>query len=80
MLLDVGMATEMGGDDQENMIGLFRSFAKMDGRTCGDWVLKFSGVEGCRGSRSWGGQLLFQPGHDPPPDGNMMYALMTLSG
>ena len=45
MLLDVGMATEMGGDDQENMIGLFRSFAKMDGRTCGDWVLKFSGVD-----------------------------------
>ena len=43
VLLDVGMATEMSDEDQTNMIGLFRSFAKMDGRTCGGWVLKFSG-------------------------------------
>jgi len=37
------MATEMTNEDQINMVGLFRSFAKMDGRTCGNWVLKFSG-------------------------------------
>ena len=46
VLLDVGMATEMTGEDQVNMIGLFRSFAKMDGRTCGNWVLQFSGAGG----------------------------------
>ncbi|GAX81695.1 hypothetical protein CEUSTIGMA_g9123.t1 [Chlamydomonas eustigma] len=45
VLLDVGMATEMSDEDQTNMIGLFRSFAMMDGRTCGNWVLRFSGQD-----------------------------------
>ena len=44
VLLDVGMATELSDEDQHNMIGLFRSFAKMDGKACGDWTLRFSGV------------------------------------
>ncbi len=84
VLLDVGMATELTGDDQvrqggsyrvaasyprggklsrdrsleasraysqrllphpvqTNMVGLFRSFAKMDGRACANWTLAFSG-------------------------------------
>jgi len=43
VLLDVGMATEMNGEDQVNMVGLFRSFAKLDGEACGSWVLRFSG-------------------------------------
>lgn len=45
VLLDVGMATELSPTDQTNMVGLFRSFAAMDGRACGDWTLRFSG--GC---------------------------------
>lgn len=45
VLLDVGMATEMTNEDQRNMIGLFQSFAAMDGRSCADWVLKFAGDE-----------------------------------
>lgn len=44
ILLDVGMATELTDEDQTNMIGLFRSFAAMDGKSCGEWVLQFSGV------------------------------------
>ncbi|KAG2448971.1 hypothetical protein HYH02_005725 [Chlamydomonas schloesseri] len=43
VLLDVGMATELSPVDQENMVGLFRSFAAMDGRACGEWTLRFSG-------------------------------------
>ncbi|GIL81924.1 hypothetical protein Vretimale_1497 [Volvox reticuliferus] len=43
VLLDVGMATELSPTDQVNMVGLFRSFAAMDGRACGDWTLRFSG-------------------------------------
>jgi aarF domain-containing kinase len=43
VLLDVGMATELTEEDQRNMIGLFRSFAAMDGKACGEWTLKFSG-------------------------------------
>jgi len=43
VLLDVGMATELSGEDQRNMIGLFQSFAAMDGRACGEWTLRFSG-------------------------------------
>ncbi len=41
-------ATEMAPEDQTNMIGLFRSFAKMDGRSCGEWTLRFSGQEQVR--------------------------------
>lgn len=44
VLLDVGMATELSPTDQTNMVGLFRSFAAMDGRACGDWTLRFSGA------------------------------------
>ncbi|GFH07512.1 protein kinase domain-containing protein [Haematococcus lacustris] len=43
VLLDVGMATELSDEDQTNMIGLFRSFAAMDGKACGEWTLRFSG-------------------------------------
>ncbi|KXZ44199.1 hypothetical protein GPECTOR_71g560 [Gonium pectorale] len=43
VLLDVGMATELSPVDQVNMVGLFRSFAAMDGRACGEWTLRFSG-------------------------------------
>jgi aarF domain-containing kinase len=43
VLLDVGMATELTEEDQTNMIGLFRSFAAMDGKGCGEWTLRFSG-------------------------------------
>lgn len=44
VLLDVGMATELSSVDQENMVGLFRSFAAMDGRACAQWTLRFSGA------------------------------------
>ncbi len=43
VLLDVGMATELTDEDQRNMVGLFRSFAAMDGQACGEWTLSFSG-------------------------------------
>ena len=45
VLLDVGMATEMTDQDQVNMVGLFRSFSNMDGRTCAEWTLRFSGLQ-----------------------------------
>lgn len=44
VLLDVGMATEMSDVDQRNMIGLFQSFAAMDGHGVGKWTLAFSGA------------------------------------
>lgn len=44
VLLDVGMATELTDEDQTNMIGLFQSFAAMNGRACGEWTLRFSGA------------------------------------
>lgn len=43
VLLDVGMATALQGDDQANMFGLFKSFAALDGEECGKWTLRFSG-------------------------------------
>lgn len=60
VLLDVGMATELSARDQENMVGLFRSFAAMDGRACGLWTLRFSGELGggvgwCYWRRAYGG-------------------------
>ena len=50
ILLDVGMATELSSEDQSNMLGLFKSFAALDGREAGSWILKFCGGEqGCSG-------------------------------
>jgi predicted unusual protein kinase regulating ubiquinone biosynthesis (AarF/ABC1/UbiB family) len=45
VLLDVGMATELTGDDQTNMVGLFRAFAGLNGADVAQWVLRFSGSE-----------------------------------
>ncbi|KAF5834796.1 ABC1 family-domain-containing protein [Dunaliella salina] len=45
VLLDVGMATELSDEDKSNMVGLFRSFAAMDGTEVGKWVLRFSGPD-----------------------------------
>jgi len=43
VLLDAGMATRLSPSDQVNMVGLFESFARLDGRCLADWVLKFAG-------------------------------------
>lgn len=43
VLLDAGMATRLSPLDQINMVGLFESFARLDGRCLADWVLKFAG-------------------------------------
>ncbi|WIA28428.1 hypothetical protein OEZ86_010973 [Tetradesmus obliquus] len=45
VLLDVGMATELSLEDQKNMVGLFRSFAALDGANVARWTLRFSGAE-----------------------------------
>jgi len=45
VLLDVGMATELSDEDRSNMVGLFKSFAAMDGTEVGKWVLRFSGPD-----------------------------------
>eukprot|EP00884_Botryococcus_braunii_P012216 jgi/Botrbrau1/20996/Bobra.0144s0014.1 len=43
VLLDVGMATRLTPEDQNNMFHLFRAFARFDGRELGYWTLRFSG-------------------------------------
>jgi hypothetical protein len=48
VLLDVGMATELSGEDQKNMVGLFRAFSQLEGAAAADWILRFSGEgQGC---------------------------------
>jgi aarF domain-containing kinase len=43
VLLDVGMATELTGDDRNNMLALFQAFSTMDGGAMADATLKFAG-------------------------------------
>lgn len=43
VLLDVGMATELTGDDRNNMLALFQAFSKMDGAAMADATLRFAG-------------------------------------
>lgn len=47
VLLDVGVATRLGAQDQRNMVGLFSAFAALDGRQTAEWVLKFAGQVRC---------------------------------
>jgi len=37
-------ATELSDEDQANMVGLFKSFAAMNGKDVGYWTLRFSGA------------------------------------
>lgn len=43
VLLDVGMATELSGDDRNNMLALFQAFSNMDGAAMADATLSFAG-------------------------------------
>ncbi|GBF99975.1 hypothetical protein Rsub_12668, partial [Raphidocelis subcapitata] len=45
VLLDAGMATELSGQDQANMVGLFKAFSQLEGGVAADWILRFSGTE-----------------------------------
>lgn len=43
VLLDVGMATELSGDDRNNMLALFQAFSNMDGAAMAQATLNFAG-------------------------------------
>lgn len=43
VLLDVGMATELTGDDRNNMLALFQAFSNMDGAAMANATLNFAG-------------------------------------
>lgn len=43
VLLDVGMATELTGDDRNNMLALFQGFSELDGAAMAEATLKFAG-------------------------------------
>ena len=45
VLLDAGMSTQLSSEDQVNMVGLFESFSRLDGRDIADWTLRFAGDE-----------------------------------
>lgn len=48
VLLDVGMATELSGDDRNNMLALFQAFSNLDGAAMADATLSFAGkAQGC---------------------------------
>lgn len=47
VLLDVGMATELTGDDRNNMLALFQAFSNMDGAAMADATLSFAGKAQC---------------------------------
>lgn len=43
VLLDVGMATELTGDDRNNMLALFQGFSELDGAAMAEATLRFAG-------------------------------------
>jgi aarF domain-containing kinase len=43
VLLDVGMATELSGDDRNNMLALFQGFSDLDGAAMAEATLRFAG-------------------------------------